>query len=261
MLLKDFANHNFNKMLAELSDGILMPEPWGKDHRILSKYINVNFEIAQAQDKVYEDKANGIAFWKVGYLVNQAANPLWFLYEKNNRSDRQYWNFKDYCYGNIPISLAGKTVDDFQVTYEEPKFRSAWQFDLTPDAVEHIMETNNERLVRVFGEKLAQNQHMLLRTILGELELQKKKSDVMPQWYHGGYQYLMPLYLTSPNTVDLTATLEPQENSNSYKVRTLLYPEYSYPCIRAVVKNRSALTGWMNISEETLNDTDLTNTD
>lgn len=255
--LKEFANHNITQILKELAEDILMVEPWGNQYRVLQTYINHNFVIAKSQQKVYEDRENGIAFWKVGYLVNRAADPVWFYYEKNPIQGKQFWNYKKYHYGNIPIDIPEKTVDDFQVKYQPPEFFPSWGISIEPKAINHIMINNKDRLVKVFGEKLANNSHMLFRTIIGEVTLQKKKSDVIHQWYNDEYQFLMPLYLTDENTVDLTAPLTPNPLKKSYEISTLLYPEYSYPHARAVVKNRSAFAGWMNLKEEDLNSMDL----
>jgi len=67
----------------------------------------------------------------------------------------------------------------------------------------------------------------------------------------------MPLYLKNPNEVSLTATLEPLDEVKQYKVRTLLYSEYAYPHVRAVVRNRSAITGWMSVNDAELQDLDF----
>ncbi|MEA4894670.1 MAG: DUF3825 domain-containing protein [Oscillospiraceae bacterium] len=259
MKLKDFANHNMPVILSDLKKD-LMSEPWGANCKILSTYINVNFEIAYSENKVYEDDTNNIAFWKVGNLVSIAGDPLWFMYELNQRG-QQKWNFQRAYYASSLPVVSYKTIDDFQIQYNVPIFHSSWQFTLEPDTVEHIMSENKERLVRVFGEDLSKNGHMLFRTILGELELQKKRSDVMAQWYYSKYQFLMPLYLNNPDEVSLTATLEPIDDVNRYKVRTLLYPEYAYPHIRSVVKNRSAITGWMNIADMDLSNLDFSQTE
>ncbi len=260
MKLKNFANHNMNLILGELSNE-LMIEPWGKDNKILSTYINVNFEIAFSENRIYQNEEEGVAFWKVGNLVSIAGDPLWFLYENNVRGT-QKWNYKKSYYGTLPpISNLMDSADNYQIQYETPFFNSSWQFVLEPKTIEHIMSSNKDRLKVVFGEDLAENSHMLFRTILGELELQKKRSDVMKQWYYEKYQFLMPLYLKSPNEVSLTATLEPITDHKQYKVRTLLYPEYAYPHVRAVVRNRSAITGWMNIEDTKLQYLDLSNED
>ena len=256
MNLRDFANHNMLGILNNLRNE-LMEEPWGKNNRILSTYINVNFEIAYEEKKVYENEKDNIAFWKVGNLVSVAGDPLWFVYGLNENG-AQKWDFEKCHYGSFPpVYLDNMSIDEFQVEYRFPQFHSSWQLRLEPPTIKHIMGRNRDRLISVFGNELSQNDHMLLRTILGELELQKKRSDIMNQWYFGKYQFLMPLYLKKPNEVSLTATLEPLDEIKCYKVRTLLYPEYAYPHIRAVIKNRSTITGWMDISDTELDSLDF----
>lgn len=256
MKLREFANHNMPYILDELKKS-LMSEPWGANCKILNQYINVNFEIACSENKIHEEEQRNIAFWKVGNLVSLAGDPLWFIYEKNTRGP-QKWNFKRLYFGTaLPISNLNESIDDYQLQYQTPHFYSSWQFSLEPATIEHIMTDNKSRLESVFGKQLSQNGHMLFRTILGELELQKKRSDVMNQWYYGKYQFLMPLYLENSEKVSLTATLEPLEENKLYKVRTLLYPEYAYPHVRALVKNRSAITGWMSVDDAELQGLDF----
>ncbi len=55
MILKEFANHNMSYILTELKN-CLMSEPWGANSKILSQYINVNFEIAYSEGRIYENK-------------------------------------------------------------------------------------------------------------------------------------------------------------------------------------------------------------
>ena len=63
------------------------------------------------------------------------------------------------------------------------------------------------------------------------------------QWYcdrkaeEGGYQWLLPLFVTSENLSekpDFVATLAPDETYKEYNVRTLLPPAYAYGHARAV---------------------------
>jgi len=138
MKLKDFANHNMPFILSSLKNE-LMSEPWGTNNKILNIYINVNFEIASSENKIFEDEIKNIAFWKVGNLVSLAGDPLWFVYELNQR-EQQKWNFKRTYYGDsLPDALNSKTIDDFQIQYNAPVFHSSWTFILEPDTVKHIM--------------------------------------------------------------------------------------------------------------------------
>jgi len=99
-------------------------------------------------------------------------------------------------------------------------------------------------LVTVFGEE-AKNSHRLFRTIYGEIMLeQKEAAGVIPQWYMEGYNFLMPLCLTEPNKVDLTAALTIDETMKRYQLRTLLLPHFAYANARSIVKSRTQFASW-----------------
>ena len=74
----------------------------------------------------------------------------------------------------------------------------------------------------------------------------------MPQRYHNNYAFVMPLFLTQPNKVDLTAALVPDIAMKRYVVKTLLLPYYAYAYTRSVVKSRDMFAEWMLLSEEDL---------
>ena len=90
------------------------------------------------------------------------------------------------------------------------------------------------------------------RSIYGEIQLKRKEELVLPQWYHGDYKFLMPLFLTQGDRVELTAALEPDPALRRYVVRTLLLPHYAYAHARALVKSRASFADWMMLSEEEL---------
>lgn len=75
----------------------------------------------------------------------------------------------------------------------------------------------------------------------------------MPQWYHGEYKFLMPLFLTQPDHVELTAALDPDPPMKRYIVRSLLLPHYAYSYARALVKSRASFADWMMLPEADLN--------
>jgi hypothetical protein len=223
-------------------------EPWGDDRfKILEIYLKANFEIAMNQDRVYEDEK--IAFWKTGYLVNTAADSIWLIYKPNNREGSQRWVFDDVITGDCPI--ADHKISDFQVKYEIPEFESDWRIYISQDSIIHIINDNRRRLQEILGD-LVDNTHLLFRAIYGEIELAKKAHTVIPQWYHGDYQLLMPLHITKPE-VELMATLTPTPAQRRYDIKTLLPPHYAYAHARALVKNREA-TNWLtSVPVELLN--------
>jgi hypothetical protein len=100
------------------------------------------------------------------------------------------------------------------------------------------------------GGKL--NDHLAFRAIYGEIQLKRKEEVVLPQWYGGEYQFLMPLFLTQPDRVELTAPLQPDPALKRYVVRTLLLPHFAYAGTRALVKSRANFADWMMLSEDEL---------
>jgi hypothetical protein len=231
----------------------LKREPWGKDNKVLELYLKATFELAKQQNKVYEDEQNGLAFWKAGYLVNEMSDPVWLIYQLNKKADKQKWVFKKVHSGNCPVQ--GRETSEFQISITPPEFNPTWSIHISQTNIDHIYRDpeNVKRLELVFGEALAKNSHLIFRTILGEIELNRKSETVIPQWYFGDYQFLMPLFLTQSDKVELAATLTPNPTMKRYEIRTLLLPHYSYAYARALVKNRAAFASWMLLSDADLN--------
>lgn len=231
-----FANHGPN-WLDEVASKTF-DEPWGKDNKILEIYLRANFEIARQQGKVYENESQNLAFWRPGFLVNPIMTPIWMVYEKNDPRYKQKWNFCDVVEGDTPAT--GITGKDYSLTYEYPEFNPEWDIYIDTQNQKHFIEANNDRLVSVLGKEAASNEFRAFRTIYGEIMLERKNAaNIIPQWYNHTYNFLMPLYLTQSDKIDLFAALTIEEAKCRYHLRTLLYPHYAYANARAVVKSRS----------------------
>jgi hypothetical protein len=229
-------------------------EPWGPSLKVLELYLRCNFEIAKAQDKVHEDKDKGVAFFRAGRLVSKTADPLWLLYERQKGD--QEWVLKDVPIGDVPV--LGQDRAAYELIYTPPSFDMNWTLYFPDGNVNHILQHNHARLEHAFrgvfqGAKL--NEHIALRTVLAEIELKRKAQMVIPQWYMGDYQFLMPLHLTQATKVDLTAALSPEPALRRYRARTLLLPTFAYAYARAVVNGRAAFADWMMLSEAELEST------
>jgi hypothetical protein len=254
--LFNFAYHH-EGWLDEIHD-ILKEEPWGKSLKPLELYLRANFEIAKEQGKVYENEETGIAVWKPGYLVNTASDPLFLVYKKNHLKGKQVWSFDKVHTGLVPVDTNGQNLN---ITYESPEFNPDWRIHISQKAIEHIMRHNQGRLKEVFGDQLATNEHLIFRVIYAEIHLKQKEANVIPQWYRGEFQFLMPLSLSNPAKVELTATLQPNPALKQYDVRTLLYPHYAYSYARSVVRNYNSFVDWLkldntDLSEEIVDDED-----
>jgi hypothetical protein len=229
----------------------LRPEKWGKNLKVLELYLRSNFEIAKQQGKVLEDEANGRAIWRAGHLVTPAMDPVWLYYERNDERYDQKWRFQGVLIG--PSPLEGIHGEDHTVTYSPPEFNPSWEIYIDPYSFQqHILVHNKARLVAVLGEEIASNSHLVFRLIYGEIMLARKEAaGIMPQWYMNGYNFLMPLFLTSPNKVDLTAALMINETMKRYELKTLLPPSYAYANARAVVRSPVQFASWIALDDDT----------
>lgn len=249
--LYSFGFHRHPEWLEEVAL-VAKPEPWGRDKKTLELFLRASFEIAKAQSKVYEDKSNNIAFWRPGNLVNVTSDPIWLVYRRNKR-DFPYWEMARVETGEAP---AGQDRAAFTVKYEPPEFDQNWLIHFNQANITHILgdSRNQSRLRDVFDSALGGkfNEHLIFRAIYGELQLKRKEEVVIPQWYHGDYQFLMPLFLTRPDRVELTAVLRPDPTLKRYVVKTLLMPSFAYAYARAVVKSRAAFADWMMLSDDEL---------
>ncbi len=126
-------------------------------------------------------------------------------------------------------------AEDFKIKYSPPDFNEQWIIYFSPHTLKHMFDDtdNKQRLSKVFGS-LANNQHLIFRTIYGEIELQRKEGVVLSQWYKQEYQFLMPLFLTQDEKVELTAGLTSNHLLKRYEIKTLLLPHYSYAYARAI---------------------------
>jgi hypothetical protein len=230
-------------------------EPWGAEpsFKVLELYLRANFEIAKEQQKVYEDKDRKHAFWRAGKLVNMTSDPLWLCYVRNTR-DNPPWKFDRVVAGPAP---GKEDTERYQLTYDPPEFTREWDVSFPQANLEHMLEDdiNRIRLERVFASALRGefNPHLAFRAIYGEIQLKRKEEVVIPTWYGGGYQFLMPLYLTQSSKVELTAALHPNPPMRRYEVRTLLLPPFAYAHARAVVKSRAHFANWLMLSDEEIN--------
>lgn len=257
---KDIALYKFAYHAPNWLENIrtnLRPEKWGKNLKVLDLYLRSNFEIAKQQGKVFEDESSGVAIWRAGHLVTPAMDPVWLYYEKNYDQYDQKWRFKEVRIGNSPIDSVNNA--DHVVNYSPPEFNPTWDIYIDPYSFQqHILVHNRDRLVSVLGEEIASNSHLVFRLIYGEIMLERKEAaGIMPQWYMNGYNFLMPLFLTSSNKVDLTAALMINETMKRYELKTLLIPSYAYANARSIVRSPVQFASWIALDEDSDIEDDL----
>ena len=249
--LWNFAYHPFPSYLDDVSK-VAKKEPWGKNKKVLELYLRTNFEIAKEQSKVFEDKKKNLAFWRAGKLVNVTSDPIWIVYRKSTKGNGPYWSYYKTQTGDSPN---GDNPKNYEIEYQLPEFNSDWTIYFEQQNISHILldTSNKKRLEDVFKDYLTEfNEHLIFRAIYGEIQLKRKEGTVLPQRYHNNYAFVMPLFLTQPSKVDLTAALVPDIAMKRYVVKTLLLPYYAYAYTRSVVKSRDMFAEWMLLSEEDL---------
>jgi hypothetical protein len=248
--LFDFAWHH-SYWLQDIAT-IARDEPWGTSYKVLDLYLKANFEIAQAQNKIFEDKDKNVAFWRAGSLVSQAADPIWLVYKTNSR-DAQPWALWRAVEGSPPVDVS---TEDYTIRYQPPEYNTTWMVSFDQRTLGHILRDtpNKSRLESIFNPILSNgfNESLIFKVLYGEVQLKHKEGVVIPQWYDGEYQFLMPLHLTQDRTVELTAALHPNPALKRYEIRTLLFPSFSYAYARAVVRSRTNFADWMLLSENDL---------
>ena len=248
-----FAYHPKELWLDEVAR-VAKDEPWGSGNKVLELYLHCNFEIAKAQNKVYENKKDGIAFWRAGHLANLTADPLWLVYEPNHK-DEPAWKLRAVQAGDIPVPA--EEPARYKIDYDPPEFDRSWSIYYEQQSLDHILREsrNRARLQKVFCRVFTNgeiNDHVVFRTVFAEIELKRREEVVLPQWYHGDYQFLMPLFLTQGEKVELTAALRPEPTLRRYSIRTLLLPAYAYAYARAIVKSRANFADWMLLGADEL---------
>ena len=245
---------NFNHKLANLVS-TLSPEKWsyeGKaDYRILSNYIFYTFEKLHSEyNEADETRKNTIIFegedkacFNTG-LYNNNWQPVFFYCTKNRIEGHQPWHFHsfqtEYTLAHLGINVAEIRRANY---FAEP---SDLVYDFSCPIVpqwEHILgeDENYKRIpeaVRLLGKDACQT------LIAGSIDKTKKRIEanyktVVPQWYKGRIQLLIPLYLTSGERPDLALVMSKNEATKQYFGHTCLTCEMAYNNARLIARPES----------------------
>jgi len=237
----DFGYHANPDYLVKL-ERLVAPEPWGRDLRFLAAYLRARFEMAQMDGAVHESSERCQAAWNTR-LFTAAGEEIWLVYRVNQRAV-PCWQLDDIRRGK-PGWVDPDGMPQSEVGVRE--FRHEWPI-LVDEA--HIMREPDhfERIRQAIpcGCPSASD-HVVFRAVCGEIEFERKTRQVIPQWYHGHYQFLMPLRLTAPDRVDLVAALMTDTDEARYIVKTVLPIEFAYAHARVLVKHPGDLPRWMQL--------------
>ena len=245
---------NYDDKIAKLA-GMLPVEKWsyeGKtDYRILFNYIFYTFdklyleysEADEAEKNKIIYQSDDKACFNTG-LYDDKWQQIFFYCIKNKNEGYQPWYFHsfqtEYTLGNLGINgnelrranyftTPGELVYDF--TY---RIIPQW---------EHILEEheNFHRIpehIRSLGKNVCQS---LINNSINETikRIESNYKTVVPQWYKGKIQLLIPLYLTSGVRPDIALVISKNEPTRQYFGHTCLTCEMAYNNARLIAKPES----------------------
>lgn len=245
---------NYDNKIAKLAS-TLSPEKWsyeGKaDYRILSNYIFYTFEKLfleyKEADEVTKNKIiyeNGDkACFNTG-LYDNNWQQIFFYCEKNHNKEHQPWKFHSFQteYTLAHLGINGAEINRANYFTIPSDLVYDFSYPIVPQW-EHILNEDNNFLripesVRSLGKDVCQT------LISGSIEKTKKKiqsnyKTVVPQWYKGKIQLLIPLYLTSGEKPDIALVISKSETTKQYFGHTCLTCEMAYNNARLIARPES----------------------
>jgi hypothetical protein len=210
-----------------------LSEEWGREFFALKKYlaVHVAWSIEQSQYTFNGDQLVLAA----GSLETRYGTPLYLIFEPNREPGRQPW----------ALTFAGSRVSAAQLPLppeipQPPEITKGAEIVMVHD---HILGDNADRVafLRV-TPPVAQ-----MCAASGAIQWSINRGLIVPYWYYGRMQCLVPLYLQSRENItvapDLIAPLE--VSPNNILVRTVLPPHAQYASARVAVRRHDQLPAWM----------------
>jgi hypothetical protein len=221
-----------NSIIERLAHEALNEE-WGRDFFSLKKYlaVHVAWSIEQSQ---YSFNGEQLVL-AAGSLQTRYGTPLYLIFEPNREAGRQPW----------ALVHAGARV-------------SAPQLPLPPEIPERPDIARGAEIVMVHDHILGDNADRVeflrdtppvaqMCAVSGAIQWSINRGLIVPYWYYGRMQCLVPLYLQSRENItvapDLIAPLE--VSPNNILVRTVLPPHAPYANARVAVRRHDQLPAWM----------------
>ena len=243
-------DHKIAKLASQLP-----PEKWsyeGKaDYRILSNYIFYTFDKLQSEYKeadeadknkiIFEDTDK--ACFNTG-LYDNKWQPIFFYCTKNQVAGYQPWKFHSFQteYTLVYLGINGAELRRANYFTDPGDLVYDFTHPIVPQW-EHILDDNENFLripetIRSLGKDVCQS------LIAASIDKTKKRiqanyKTVVPQWYKGRIQLLIPLYLTSGDKPDLALVLSKNEATRQYLGHTCLTCEMAYNNARLIARPES----------------------
>ncbi|WP_304426444.1 DUF3825 domain-containing protein [uncultured Adlercreutzia sp.] len=245
----------FTNRLRQLAREELEPEKWsfaGKDDfGILKNYLFFTFDKLMADRESAPDSekqsivyvGDTVACFNTG-LFDKNWQTVYFYCEKNPISDRQPWRFvsfhNNYTIKNCPIDYDACANLQRANYFEDP---SALLFDSSLEIVpqwQHII--HDEKNYQRIPQSLRDNGATFCQSVMeGQISSVRKRiaanyKTIVPQYYRGRIQLLMPLYLTNPESPDLALVLSLSDDKKVYYGHTCLTIEMAYNNARLIAR-------------------------
>jgi hypothetical protein len=228
------------RRLAHIPHGLLtelarasLSENWGTEDYVLEKYLAVH--VAWSIEQGRYTTSNSQLFVTAGHLQTRYGTPLYMVFERNSNTGRQPL----YC-----VHLGSDiSAPELPIPPELPKAPELTRGAEIVMLHDHILHDNAGR-VPFLGSTPPVSQ---MCAVSGAVQWSINRGLLLPYWYYGRMNYLVPLYMQSRENItqapDLIAPI--QVNPNTLIVRTVLLPHMPYANARVAVKRHDQLPHWM----------------
>jgi hypothetical protein len=221
-----------NAVIDKLSNEALN-ENWGTDNFVLYKYlaVNVAWSIEQGRFTQKDDQF----YVSAGHLQTRYGTPLYLVFQRNSQ------NFNQPFF----LRLAGSQISAPELPLP-PELPPAPNLDRSAEIVmihDHILGDNVDRVSFLSGTPpVAQ-----MCAVAGAIQWSMNRGLVLPYWYFGKANYLVPLYLQSRENITLAPDLiaPVQASEDRLLVRTVLLPHMPYANARVAVNRHDKLPHWL----------------
>lgn len=210
-----------------------LSEEWGPNLYALRKYLAIHlpWSIEQGQ---YTFGGNQL-YVAAGSLQTRYGTPLFLAFEPNREPDKQPWAL---TYGGASIKAPQLPLPP--AIPECPTISAGAEVVMMHD---HILDDNADRVPFLKGTpRVAQ-----MCAMSGAIQWSIKRGLIVPYWYFGRMQCLVPLYLQSRENItvapDLVAPIE--VSPKNLLVRTILPPHAQYANARVAVRRHDQLPPWL----------------
>lgn len=235
-------------VISQLANDALTEE-WGRNNYVLSKYlaVHVAWSIEQGEVTFSEDQF----YISAGHLQTRYGTPLYLVFCENDPHQEAPWR----------LLTAGSRIQapEFPTPPLIPEPRKPDPGAEIVMSHDHLLQDHPERVDFLLDTPpVAQ-----MCAIAGAIQWSLNRNLILPYWYYGSMNFLVPLYLKDreniANSPDLVAPV--QVSKGQLLVRTVLEPYMPYANARVSVQRHDQLPPWMvdtwNQHASTISDSEM----